>query len=251
MMLPFKLRRMGNLDLLVSEVPGVSGRRGARMIVTTRRGGTSFGRGDLNLSSGSGDDHQAVLHNRNTLFAALGISADEVAGLRQRHSADVVDVTERNWRQLARRELAGDGMVTSLTGRWLSVSIGDCLAILLFDPVKEVLALAHAGWAGTARRIAEEAVGKMEGDYGCRPSDMRALLSPCIRPPGYQVDGPVFDLFGRHWREWELRVSVVAVRWHLGDPAGLGAEHHVRVDAAGRTGGLPDRGVGAQRGAGG
>jgi YfiH family protein len=201
---PFKLHRYNRIDVLESRF---GGRDGARLLVTTRRGGVSFGRGDLNLSFGSKDAREMVLENRSNFFGALGILPSQVAGLKQRHSARVVSVDEKSLRKVADRELEGDALVTEMSGVWLSISVGDCLAVVVFDPVRRVLAASHAGWAGTAARVVEATLRRMEEGYGCRPADLRAALSPCIRSPHYQVDEPVFKRFSENWPCWESYVD--------------------------------------------
>jgi len=197
--LPFRIHRIGDLDLLSCRF-GPGGE--AEMIVTTRRGGFSFGRRDLNVSRGTGDEADDVSHNRDKLLSALGLSSSGVAGLRQRHSDVVVEADESSWDRLVGRELNGDGLVTRMAGRWLSVGVGDCLPVALFDPPRRVIALLHAGWVGTANRIVEAALSKVVGEFGSNPADLHAVLGPCIRHSAYQVDGPVLERFGRRWRGW-------------------------------------------------
>jgi YfiH family protein len=196
---PFRMHRNGALDILCYEA------QGALLAVATRRGGVSFGRGDLNLSHGTGDLSEAVKgnlgilrHALDTLGAAPGV---RIAGLRQRHTNFVHSIDGENLVHFLNRELEGDGMITSLEDVWLSISIGDCLPIMLFDPLRRVLAMIHAGWGGTAARIAEAALLQMSEHHGCRPPEMTAVLGPCIRTWRYQVDERVSDEFGRHWRQ--------------------------------------------------
>ena len=74
-----------------------------------------------------------------------------IAGLRQRHTADVLHLHEDNHEAFLAREYEGDGMATGMPGLWLSISIGDCLPVMIFDPHVPALAMAHAGWGGTPR----------------------------------------------------------------------------------------------------
>jgi YfiH family protein len=198
--LPFRLRRSGRIDVLEGRLGGCDG---ARMLVTTRRGGASFSRGDLNLSFGSGDAREVVSENRRRLFGALGIPPSRVAGLKQRHSARVITVDERILPKAVARELEGDALVTEIPGIWLSISVGDCLAAVIFDPVRRVLAISHAGWSGTAARVVEATLSRMEEAYGCRPADLRAALGPCVGTPHYEVDEPVFERLRENWTGWE------------------------------------------------
>ncbi|HUX07605.1 MAG TPA: peptidoglycan editing factor PgeF [Acidobacteriota bacterium] len=200
---PFRMRRDGALDLLCLEVAAADGNPGALMVVSTRRGGVSFGRGDLNLSDGTGDAPDLVLGNRgmftHTLDSLASAPAARIAGLRQRHTADIHQVDSENVESFIDRRHEGDGMITRLDDVWLSISIGDCLPVMLYDPHSRVLGMVHAGWEGTAARIAEAAVEQMADEFGCNPSDLVAVLGPCIRPWRYQVDGRVFEKFRTRW----------------------------------------------------
>jgi len=206
---PFKLKRVGGLDLLCHEIEVEGERTGAQMIVSGRRGGVSFDRGDLNLSYGTGDDTEAVKENRLLLARALANltvapKSDKIACLRQRHTSDVLRLDENNAERFFRCELEGDGMVTGLPGIWLSISIGDCLPVLIFDSVRRVLAMVHAGWSGTAERVVKAAVSRMVSDFACSAKDMVAVLGPCIRRGLYEVDGPVFRAFEKNWSRRDL-----------------------------------------------
>jgi copper oxidase (laccase) domain-containing protein len=81
-----------------------------------------------------------------------------------------------------------DGLVTNVAGLCLGVYVADCCAIYLADPVKRAIGLLHSGKKGTELRIAERAVETMAREYGSVPADLVAQLSPCIRPPYYEVD---------------------------------------------------------------
>jgi len=81
-----------------------------------------------------------------------------------------------------------DGLVTNLPGLCLGVYVADCCAVYLVDPVKRAIGLLHSGKKGTELGIALRAVETMSREYGSIPSDLVAQLSPCIRPPNYEVD---------------------------------------------------------------
>jgi len=48
--------------------------------------------------------------------------------------------------------------------------------------------LLHSGKKGTESNILEKSVERMAADFGSRPQDLIVVLSPCIRPPDYEVD---------------------------------------------------------------
>ena len=81
-----------------------------------------------------------------------------------------------------------DGLVTNLPGQLLAIYVADCAAIYLADPVTRSIALLHSGKKGTEGNILGNAVSTMEAEYGTDPANLVCVLSPCIRPPDYEVD---------------------------------------------------------------
>ncbi len=81
-----------------------------------------------------------------------------------------------------------DGLVTRLTGQLLAVYVADCAAIYLADPVKRAIGLLHSGKKGTELGILPHAVSLMKSEFGTNPADLVCLISPCIRPPDYDID---------------------------------------------------------------
>ena len=83
-----------------------------------------------------------------------------------------------------------DGLITNLPGQLLAIYVADCAAIYLADPVNRAIALLHSGKKGTEQNILGIAVEKMTATYGTNPADLICVLSPCIRPPDYELDIP-------------------------------------------------------------
>lgn len=92
-------------------------------------------------------------------------------------------------REPVTQEIAeSDGLVTNVPGLCLGVYVADCCAIYLVDPVHRAIGLLHSGKKGTELAIAERALETMAREYGSRPAEVVAQLSPCIRPPEYESD---------------------------------------------------------------
>lgn len=81
-----------------------------------------------------------------------------------------------------------DGLVTNLPGICLGIYVADCCAVYLVDPVKGAIGLVHSGKKGTELGIAPQAIEAMTASFGSRASDLVVQLSPCIRPPHYEID---------------------------------------------------------------
>ncbi len=81
-----------------------------------------------------------------------------------------------------------DGLVTSDIGTVLAIYVADCGAIWLADRKTGAIGLLHSGKKGTESNILGKALELMQDRFGSRPEDITAVLSPCIRPPDYDVD---------------------------------------------------------------
>lgn len=154
--------------------------------VFTRKGGVSAAPWtSLNVGGTVGDDTQAVYHNHQLMYDALGVKRDRTCTVWQVHGADTVivdgPVRGRRWITLA------DGMVTNARNTPLVMRYADCTPILLYDPIRGVIGLAHAGWRGTVAGVSASIVKTMTQAYGCRPADIQAGIGPSIGPESYQV----------------------------------------------------------------
>lgn len=81
-----------------------------------------------------------------------------------------------------------DGFATNIPGICLGIYVADCAAVYLFDPVKRAIALLHSGKKGAEAGIIRQAVQLMKAAYDSNPSDLLVQVSPCIRPPQYDLD---------------------------------------------------------------
>lgn len=165
--------------------------------VTTRDGGVSTGRyGSLNLGLHVGDEGALVLHNREIAAEMMDAKLDDFVFCDQAHRPNVLVVTEEHrGRGVHTKDDAiprTDALVTTVPGIVLVVMVADCVPVVLYDPVANVLACVHAGWGGTVRDVTGAAVATM-GSLGSDPRDILAGIGPAIHPDRYQVGEDVFD----------------------------------------------------------
>ena len=73
-------------------------------------------------------------------------------------------------------------------GRALGIYVADCAAIYIVCPRTRALGLVHSGRKGSELGIAGKAISRMVDRYGCDPGELILQISPCIRPPHYEVD---------------------------------------------------------------
>jgi copper oxidase (laccase) domain-containing protein len=81
-----------------------------------------------------------------------------------------------------------DALLTCDPEVLLGIRVADCCAVFLVDPGRFAIGLVHSGRKGTELNIVGAAVQKMAAEFGTDPGNLVAQLSPCIRPPYYEVD---------------------------------------------------------------
>jgi YfiH family protein len=163
--------------------------------ITTRSGGVSLPPYDsLNLGLHTNDNSDHVLINRALLAEAAGIEKELFLYASQVHSGDVkiIDSTAMENGVLSQNPRT-DATITALPGICLMVMVADCVPIILFDPVKRVSAVIHAGWRGTVHQISTNTIHSMVEHFGCKPSDIIAGIGPSIGPCCYEVGEDVRD----------------------------------------------------------
>jgi copper oxidase (laccase) domain-containing protein len=81
-----------------------------------------------------------------------------------------------------------DGLITNQRDVCLGVYVADCCAVFLVDRNSRAIGLVHSGKKGTALGIVRTAIESMRHEFGIESGDLIVQLSPCIRPPHYEID---------------------------------------------------------------
>jgi copper oxidase (laccase) domain-containing protein len=79
-----------------------------------------------------------------------------------------------------------DGLITNQRNVCLGVYVADCCAVYLVDRDSRAIGLVHSGKKGTALGVVRSAIESMRQEFGS--GDLIVQLSPCIRPPHYEID---------------------------------------------------------------
>ncbi|MFC7748685.1 peptidoglycan editing factor PgeF [Paenibacillus thermoaerophilus] len=164
--------------------------------MTTRLGGVSKPPYDsLNAALHVGDDPAAVLANRRLIAEEAGMPVEAFTCAEQVHGCGVAVVTpkERGRGRGGREDALQDcdAMIANEPGILLAAWFADCVPLWFYDPVRQAIGLAHAGWKGTALDVAGKTVRRMAEAFGSRPEDIRAAIGPSIGACCYQVDDTV------------------------------------------------------------
>ncbi len=141
------------------------------------------------------DELAWLVHGFGTRAAEVRARFPNLATVKQVHSDRCVAASGR-----AGMLGHGDALLENVPGGLVAVKTADCLPILLVDERHRAVAAVHAGWRGTAARIAQHAVDAMRETFGTDPADLHAALGPGIGPCCYEVGPEVAAQFGVHGR---------------------------------------------------
>jgi copper oxidase (laccase) domain-containing protein len=81
-----------------------------------------------------------------------------------------------------------DGLITNQPNVCLGIYVADCCAVYFVDRKGRAIGLVHSGKKGSALGIVRNAIGLLRDYFGVNGADLIAPLSPCIRPPHYEID---------------------------------------------------------------
>ena len=126
----------------------------------------------------------ALAHSHLQAKSEAGLDAMVFATAEQVHGNHVAEVTAGSRFPVPET----DGLLTTVPGICLGIYVADCAAVFLADRFARGIALVHSGKKGTDLGIAASAANALCAATGATPSDLVAQISPCIRPPYYEID---------------------------------------------------------------
>lgn len=166
---------------------------------STKMGGVSEGiYASMNASFGRGDADENIRRNLEILSGAVGIDYTQLVFSNQIHEDEVrmVNAHDRGKGITRESDIKGvDGLMTDTTQVPLHTTYADCVPLYFLDPVKKVIALTHAGWRGTVKKIGAKTVQMMEREYSSKSKDILVCIAPSIGPCCFEVGEEVAEVF--------------------------------------------------------
>lgn len=104
---------------------------------------------------------------------------------KQTHSDNIAIVDEREDYEDT------DGLIITKPDTAIFLRFADCTPIIFYDQTKNIAAISHAGWRGTAKQIAVKTVTKMMLNFGSKPKDITTVIGPAISKCCYEVSEDV------------------------------------------------------------
>lgn len=96
-----------------------------------------------------------------------------------------------------------DALILAEKNIGIFLNFADCTPIIFYDKKQNIGAIAHAGWRGTASKIAAKTVEKMGTNFNTNPTDIVAVIGPAIGFCCYNVGEEVYEKLSKTVENFE------------------------------------------------
>jgi len=145
---------------------------------------------DGNIAFHVEDDEVVVRKNHRLLAEKLSYNYKKLVHMKQIHSSNVHIVTEKDDFE---NPPTCDALITNKKNIPLMVMVADCSPILLYDPIKKVIAVVHAGRQGAFKNIIGETLKTMGKKFHCKNENILASIGASIGSCCYEVGSEIYD----------------------------------------------------------
>jgi purine-nucleoside/S-methyl-5'-thioadenosine phosphorylase / adenosine deaminase len=128
--------------------------------------------------------------------------------------------------------LGVDGLISNDPSLILMVYASDCVPLLFFDPVQNVVAALHGGRRSLIKGLIAKTASLMEDRYGSAMGDVLVGIGPALRVCCYEIQKDIFpDLEAAGWMDFvtdkngSLRLDMIAGCKSLLLSSGMAEEH--------------------------
>ena len=156
---------------------------------------------DGSMSKAVDDDRR--LANRQAFLTKDGITAEQTVLVHLKYEGEdyhryrTITSVDGGEGIIRASGSVSDALFTNDPGVALLLPVADCIGAVLFDPVNNVLGLAHFGRHNLIDEGGIKAIDYMRRQFGTQPSSVQAWLSPAAG----RVHYPLFDFDGRSLHE--------------------------------------------------
>ena len=169
----------------------------------SKNGGVSEGiYSSLNCGLGSGDKKENILNNLAIVSKKIGIKNANLFSMNQTHSNKVVVINEKN-KNIQR--INSDALITKLKNIAISVLTADCVPILVYEEVNQIIACIHAGWKGAISGIIENTLNEIV--TMSKNNKIYVAIGPCIGAKNYEVGKEFYGEFVKENKDNETFFS--------------------------------------------
>ena len=151
----------------------------------------------FNMALHAAKDPEAVMQNRYKMAEDFHLSVDQFVFTQQTHSDHLVKVTKEDMGKGAKDYATAipdtDALYTREKGILLGVFHADCVPVLLYDPVEQLVAAIHAGWQGTVKEITGKTIAYLKEHENVNPANLHVYIGPAICQNNFEVEDDVVE----------------------------------------------------------
>lgn len=153
---------------------------------------------DLCLCDKENDKNIEILNNREIISDYLKIDKNNLTYPEQTHSAniDIAIETRHDYPDC-------DALILTEKNIGIFLNFADCTPIILYDKEQNIGAIAHAGWRGTAQKIAPLTAQKLVKDFNSKIENIIAVIGPAIGFCCYNVGQDVYEKLSKTVSKFE------------------------------------------------
>lgn len=130
----------------------------------------------------------SIKENKTLITNYLKIDEKNLISPEQTHSANINIAIE------TRHDYPDcDALILTNKTQGIFLNFADCTPIILYDKVQNIGAIAHAGWRGTAQKIAPLTAQKLVKNFNSKIENIIALIGPAIGFCCYNVGQDVYE----------------------------------------------------------
>lgn len=152
--------------------------------------------GDVSQSI-STDEITQQKRTKNLKLIADQMNIIQLVFLRQEHGIQGVCI-ENNDDQSYFFQSSGDYIITQKKDCGIGLVTADCLPIVLYDPIKNIAGIVHAGWKGCVAGIFSVAVNAVAEKHQTQVEDLEIYFGPAARPCCYEVQQDFIEKFEKY-----------------------------------------------------
>ena len=140
--------------------------------------------GNMKINHKSG---RSTNNSRGEFFKKAGISRGKAYSALLDPGSEICVIDK-----LSPRFISGtDALIASEEEIFLSITVADCYPILLYDPVRKIIAVIHAGWKGISEEIIPKVVNRMN-KTGSTYKNIHVAIGPGICQRCFEFDRQLF-----------------------------------------------------------
>jgi YfiH family protein len=138
---------------------------------------------------------ELFLEHQKIFLHSLGVEKGVLFRVKQVHGNHVYVLKDANICDSKDTHCEADAIITHVLDCPIMVLTADCVPIIIYDPIRHVAGIVHAGRIGTQKQILTKTIEALSREYDSNPKDLIVGMGPAIRGCCYEVDEPCAQPF--------------------------------------------------------